>query len=56
MKSQGEKTVDVSSDMKENVTQFGRIAKLLGTYAKLTDDRLDDVESRLDVLEHASGK
>ena len=46
---------DMSGQMASNVTQFGRIAKLLGVFAKTTDERFEEVEHRLSVLESAHG-
>lgn len=56
MKQQSERVSELSADMKRNVALFARLSKLLGAYAKITDEKFDEVDDRLDRLEAASGK
>jgi methyl-accepting chemotaxis protein len=47
---------ELAADAKVNAGHLARMAKLLGSLAKVVNDRFDEVDARLQRLEAASGK
>jgi hypothetical protein len=51
MAQQAQQMAQLSTDMKQNVHQFGRIAKLLAAFAEQNAREHEDLETRVERLE-----
>jgi len=56
MKQQGDAMAQLATQMKGNVTWFGRLAKLLTLFSAQTDQRFDELDGRLEAASGPSGK